>query len=382
MTQLSNDEIKRYSRHLTLPGFGLQGQQKLKDGSVLIIGAGGLGSPLGMYLAAAGVGRLGLVDFDVVDVSDLQRQIAHGTSDIGRTKARSMKETIREINPRVDIELFETRFTCDNALGIAQNFDVIVDGSDNFATRYLVNDVCVLLGKPNVYGAIFRFDGQASVFDASRGPCYRCLFAEPPSPGVVPSCTEGGVLGILPGIIGVIQATEAVKLLVGQGKTLVGRLLLYNALSMSFRELKLEKNPDCPMCGENPSITDLIDYEDICGIRDEEIGGSQAGYNEIDVADVASLIEKKADFVLLDIREPVEWEICSLPNSVRIPRGEVRKRLGEVDSAKDVIVYCRSGVHSGAITNFLLEMGFDRVRNMRGGILAWANEIDPAMPVY
>ena len=382
MTQLSNDEIKRYSRHLTLPGFGLQGQQKLKDGSVLIIGAGGLGSPLGMYLAAAGVGRLGLVDFDVVDVSDLQRQIAHGTSDIGRTKARSMKETIREINPRVDIELFETRFTCDNALGIAQNFDVIVDGSDNFATRYLVNDVCVLLGKPNVYGAIFRFDGQASVFDASRGPCYRCLFAEPPSPGVVPSCTEGGVLGILPGIIGVIQATEAVKLLVGQGKTLVGRLLLYNALSMSFRELKLEKNPDCPMCGENPSITDLIDYEDICGIRDEEIGGSQAGYNEIDVADVASLIEKKADFVLLDVREPVEWEICSLPNSVRIPRGEVRKRLGEVDSAKDVIVYCRSGVHSGAITNFLLEMGFDRVRNMRGGILAWANEIDPAMPVY
>ena len=382
MTQLSNDEIKRYSRHLTLPGFGLQGQQKLKDGSVLIIGAGGLGSPLGMYLAAAGVGRLGLVDFDVVDVSDLQRQIAHGTSDIGRTKARSMKETIREINPGVDIELFETRFTCDNALGIAQNFDVIVDGSDNFATRYLVNDVCVLLGKPNVYGAIFRFDGQASVFDASQGPCYRCLFAEPPSPGVVPSCTEGGVLGILPGIIGVIQATEAVKLLVGQGKTLVGRLLLYHALSMSFRELKLEKNPDCPMCGENPSITDLIDYEDICGIRDEEIGGSQAGYNEIDVADVASLIEKKADFVLLDVREPVEWEICSLPNSVRIPRGEVRKRLGEIDSAKDVIVYCRSGVHSGAITNFLREMGFDRVRNMRGGILAWANEIDPAMPVY
>ena len=382
MTQLSNDEIKRYSRHLTLPGFGLQGQQKLKDGSVLIIGAGGLGSPLGMYLAAAGVGRLGLVDFDVVDVSDLQRQIAHGTSDIGRTKARSMKETIREINPRVDIELFETRFTCDNALGIAQNFDVIVDGSDNFATRYLVNDVCVLLGKPNVYGAIFRFDGQASVFDASRGPCYRCLFAEPPSPGVVPSCTEGGVLGILPGIIGVIHATEAVKLLVGQGKTLVGRLLLYNALSMSFRELKLEKNPDCPMCGENPTITDLIDYEDFCGSREEEIGDSQARHNEIDVADVASLIEKKADFVLLDVREPIEWEICSLPNSVRIPRGEVRKRLGEIDSAKDVIVYCRSGVHSGATTNFLLEMGFDRVRNMRGGILAWANEIDPAMPVY
>jgi adenylyltransferase/sulfurtransferase len=382
MTQLSNDEIKRYSRHLTLPGFGLQGQQKLKDGSVLIIGAGGLGSPLGMYLAAAGVGRLGLVDFDVVDVSDLQRQIAHGTSDIGRTKARSMKETIRDINPRVDIELFETRFTCDNALGIAQNFDVIVDGSDNFATRYLVNDVCVLLGKPNVYGAIFRFDGQASVFDASLGPCYRCLFAAPPPPGVVPSCTEGGVLGILPGIIGVIQATEAVKLLVGQGETLVGRLLLYHALSMSFRELKLQKNPDCPVCGENPTITDLIDYEDICGIRDEEIGGSQAGHNEIDVAAVASLIEKKADFVLLDVREPVEWEICSLPNSVRIPRGEVRKRLGEIDSAKDVIVYCRSGVHSGAITNFLLEMGFDRVRNMRGGILAWANEIDPAMPVY
>ena len=382
MTQLTNEEIRRYSRHLTLPGFGMQGQQKLKDGSVLIIGAGGLGSPLGMYLAAAGVGRLGLVDFDIVDVSDLQRQIAYGTSDIGRSKAQSMKETIQEINPHVDIELFEIRFTRDNALEIAENFDVIIDGTDNFATRYLVNDVCVLLGKPNVYGAIFRFDGQVSVFDASQGPCYRCLFAEPPPPGVAPSCAEGGVLGILPGVIGVIQATEAVKLLLGQGKTLVGRLLLYQALSMSFRELKLQKNPDCPVCGENPIITKLIDYEEFCGILGEENGGSQTGYKEIDVTAVASLIEKEADFLLLDVREPVEWEICSLPNSVRIPRGEVRKRLGEVDSAKDVIVYCRSGVHSGAITNFLLEMGFDRVRNMRGGILAWANEIDPAMPVY
>jgi len=311
MTQLTNEEIRRYSRHLTLPGFGMQGQQKLKDGSVLIIGAGGLGSPLGMYLAAAGVGRLGLVDFDIVNVSDLQRQIAYGTSDIGRSKAQSMKETIQEINPHVDIELFETRFTRDNALEIAENFDVIIDGTDNFATRYLVNDVCVLLGKPNVYGAIFRFDGQASVFDAARGPCYRCLFAEPPPPGVAPSCAEGGVLGILPGVIGVIQATEAVKLLLGQGK-----------LSMSFRELKLQKNPDCPMCGENPTIKELIDYEEFCGIRGEEKGGPQTGYKEIDVSSVASLIEKEADFVLLDVREPVEWEICSLPNSVRIPKGE------------------------------------------------------------
>lgn len=382
MTQLSNEEIKRYSRHLTLPGFGVQGQHKLRDGSVLIIGAGGLGSPVGMYLAAAGVGRLGLVDFDIVDVSDLQRQIAHGSSDIGRPKARSMQETLVELNPHVDIELFETRLTRDNALKIAENFDVIIDGSDNFATRYLVNDVCVLLGKPNVYGAIFHFDGQASVFDASRGPCYRCLFAEPPPPGVAPSCAEGGVLGILPGIIGVIQATEAVKLLLGEGRTLVGRLLLYQALSMTFRELKLHKNPDCPMCGENPTITELIDYDEFCGIPGEQSGGPQTGREEIDVATVASLIEKKADFVLLDVREPVEWEICSLPNSVHIPRGEVRKRLEEIDSTKDVIVYCRSGMHSGAITNLLREMGFDRVRNMRGGILAWANEIDPAMPVY
>ena len=382
MTQLTNEEIRRYSRHLTLPGFGMQGQQKLKDGSVLIIGAGGLGSPLGMYLAAAGVGRLGLVDFDIVDVSDLQRQIAYGTSDIGRSKAQSMKETIQEINPHVDIELFETRFTRDNALEIAENFDVIIDGTDNFATRYLVNDVCVLLGKPNVYGAIFRFDGQVSVFDASRGPCYRCLFAEPPPPGVAPSCAEGGVLGILPGVIGVIQATEAVKLLLGQGKTLVGRLLLYQALSMSFRELKLQKNPDCPVCGENPTITKLIDYEEFCGILGEENGGSQTGYKEIDVTAVASLIEKEADFLLLDIREPVEWEICSLPNSVRIPKREVRDRLEEIDITKDVIVYCRSGVRSGVIANFLRDVGFDRAQNMRGGIRAWANEIDPTMPVY
>jgi adenylyltransferase/sulfurtransferase len=246
----------------------------------------------------------------------------------------------------------------------------------------LVNDVCVLLGKPNVHGAIFRFDGQASVFDASQGPCYRCLFAEPPPPGVAPSCAEGGVLGILPGIIGVIQATEAVKLLLGQGRTLVGRLLLYEALSMSFRELKLQKNPECPMCGENPTITELIDYEEFCGIRGEEIKDPQTGYNEIDVATVASMIEKEADFVLLDVREPVEWEICSLPNSVRIPKGEVRDRLEEIDKTKDVIVYCRSGVTSGAIANFLRDVGFDRVRNLRGGILAWATEIDPAMPVY
>jgi len=382
MTQLTNEEIKRYSRHLTLPEFGLQGQQKLKDSSVLIIGAGGLGSPLGIYLAAAGVGRLGLVDFDIVDVSNLQRQIAHGTSDIGRSKTQSMQDTIQEINPYVSLELFETRFTRDNALEIAENFDVIIDGSDNFATRYLVNDVCVLLGKPNVYGAIFRFDGQASVFDASQGPCYRCLYAEPPPPGVVPSCAEGGVLGILPGLIGVIQATEAVKLLLGQGKTLVGRLLLYHALSMSFRELKLQKRPDCPMCGENPTITALIDYEEFCGICGEDSGGPQTGYNEIDVATVASLIEQEADFVLLDVREPVEWEICSLPNSVRIPKGEVRDRLEEIDTTKDVIVYCRSGVRSGTIANFLRDVGFNRAQNMRGGIRAWANEIDPTMPVY
>jgi molybdopterin/thiamine biosynthesis adenylyltransferase/rhodanese-related sulfurtransferase len=382
MTQLTNEEIKRYSRHLTLPKFGMRGQQKLKDGSILIVGAGGLGSPLGMYLAAAGVGRLGFVEFDIVDVSDLQRQIAHGTSDIGRSKARSMKETIQEINPCVDIELFETRFTRDNAFEIAENFDVIIDGTDNFATRYLVNDVCVLLGKPNVYGAIFRFDGQASVFDASQGPCYRCLFGEPPPPGIAPSCAEGGVLGILPGIIGVIQATEAVKLLVGQGKTLVGRLLLYQALSMSFRELKLQKNPGCPMCGENPTITGLIDYEEFCGICGEESGGPQIGYKEIDVSAVASLIENEADFMLLDVREPVEWEICSLPDSVRIPKGEVRDRLEEIDTTKDVIVYCRSGVRSGEIANFLREVGFDHAQNMRGGIRAWANEIDQAMPVY
>jgi len=293
-----------------------------------------------------------------------------------------MKETIQEINPCVDIELFETQFTRDNAFEIAENFDVIIDGTDNFATRYLVNDVCVLLGKPNVYGAIFRFDGQVSVFDASQGPCYRCLYTEPPPPGVAPSCAEGGVLGILPGVIGIIQATEAVKLLLGQGKTLVGRLLLYQALPMSFRELKLQKNPDCPVCGENPTITELIDYEEFCGIRAEESGGPQAGYNEIDVATVASLIEKEADFVLLDVRESVEWEICSLPNAVRIPKGEVRDRLEEIDTTKDIIVYCRSGVRSGTIANFLRGVGFDRAQNMRGGIRAWANEIDPTMPVY
>jgi adenylyltransferase/sulfurtransferase len=377
---LSNDEILRYSRHLIMPEVGLEGQQRLKAARVLCIGAGGLGSPLALYLGAAGVGTLGLVDFDVVDYTNLQRQILHATPDVGRPKLASAAEKLRAMNPYLDVRTFETRLTSDNALDILRDFDVVVDGTDNFATRYLVNDACVLLGKPNVYGSIFRFEGQASVFATREGPCYRCLYPEPPPPGLVPSCAEGGVLGILPGLVGVIQATEAIKLVLGRGEPLVGRLLLVDALSMRFRELKLRKNPDCPVCGERRTITRLIDYEEFCGVRGEE-AQVQTGVPEIAVEELKRRRETGEDLVLVDVREPHEVQICSL-GGMLIPLGDLARRAHELDSSRDLVVYCRSGARSARAVAFLRQAGFKKVRNLAGGILAWADRIDPRMPKY
>jgi len=377
---LSNDEILRYSRHLIMPEVGLEGQQRLKAARVLCIGAGGLGSPLALYLGAAGVGTLGLVDFDVVDYTNLQRQILHATPDVGRPKLASAAEKLRAMNPYLDVKTFETRLTSDNALDILRDFDVVVDGTDNFATRYLVNDACVLLGKPNVYGSIFRFEGQASVFATREGPCYRCLYPEPPPPGLVPSCAEGGVLGILPGLVGVIQATEAIKLVLGRGEPLVGRLLLVDALSMRFRELKLRKNPDCPVCGERRTITHLIDYEEFCGVRGEE-AEVQTGVPEIAVEELKRRRETGEDLVLVDVREPHEVQICSL-GGMLIPLGDLARRAHELDSSRDLVVYCRSGARSARAVAFLRQAGFKKVRNLAGGILAWADRIDPRMPKY
>jgi molybdopterin/thiamine biosynthesis adenylyltransferase/rhodanese-related sulfurtransferase len=377
---LSNDEILRYSRHLIMPEVGMEGQQKLKAARVLCIGAGGLGSPLALYLTAAGVGTLGIVDFDVVDYTNLQRQIIHSTADVGRKKLDSAAEKLKAINPFVNVRTFETRLSSDNALDLFREFDIVADGTDNFPTRYLVNDACVLTGKPNVYGSIFRFEGQASVFATEAGPCYRCLYPEPPPPGLVPSCAEGGVLGILPGLVGVIQATEVIKLILGKGDPLIGRLLLVDALGMKFRELKLRKNPDCPACGRHRTITKLIDYNEFCGIRGEEkpVAG---GISEIQVEELKRRLDAKEDVFVLDVREPHEYQICNIGGHL-IPLGDLPRRVNELDSSREIVAHCRSGVRSAKAVDFLQQAGFKKVHNLAGGILAWADRIDPKMPKY
>lgn len=379
--KLNNDEVLRYSRHLIMPEVGMEGQLKLKQAKVLCIGAGGLGSPLALYLAAAGVGKLGIVDFDIVDFTNLQRQIIHDTNDVGRPKLTSARETIADINPNVEVLGFETRLTSENALDIFKDFDIVADGTDNFPTRYLVNDACVLLGKPNVYGSIFRFEGQASIFYAKEGPCYRCLYPEPPPPGLVPSCAEGGVLGVLPGIVGCIQAIETIKMILGRGRPLVGRLLLFDALNMKFRELKLRKNPECPACGAHPSITKLIDYEQFCGIRGEEHVVTTK-VPEITAPEVKKMMDEKKPFVLVDVREPHEFQICRIPGSILIPLGEVPKRMHELNSADEIVVHCRSGMRSAQAVDFLMKAGFRKIHNLKGGVLAWSDQVDPTMPKY
>jgi adenylyltransferase/sulfurtransferase len=378
---LSNDEILRYSRHLIMPEVGMEGQQKLKAARVLCIGAGGLGSPLALYLTAAGVGTLGIVDFDVVDYTNLQRQIIHTTSDVGRPKLDSAAEKLKSINPFINLKTFETKLTSANALEIFREFDIVADGTDNFPTRYLVNDACVLTGKPNVYGSIFRFEGQASVFATKQGPCYRCLYPEPPPPGLVPSCAEGGVLGILPGLVGVIQATETIKMILGQGDPLIGRLLLVDALGMKFRELKLRRNPECPACGKNPTVTKLIDYNEFCGIRGEEAPAPTTEVPAVTVEELKRKLEAKEDIFVLDVREPHEYQICNI-NGYLIPVGDLPKRVHELDSSREIVAHCRSGVRSAKAVNFLRSAGFKKVYNLTGGILAWADKIDPSMPKY
>jgi molybdopterin/thiamine biosynthesis adenylyltransferase/rhodanese-related sulfurtransferase/molybdopterin converting factor small subunit len=380
---LSNDEILRYSRHLIMPEVGMEGQLKLKQAKVLMVGAGGLGAPLGLYLAAAGVGRIGLVDFDVVDFTNLQRQVIHGTKDVGRKKLDSAADRMRDINPNVQLDRYDVALSSSNALDILSGYDMVVDGTDNFPTRYLVNDACVLLKKPNVYGSIFRFEGQATVFAYPGGPCYRCLYPEPPPPGLVPSCAEGGVLGILPGLIGIVQATEAVKLILGTGEPLVGRLLLYDALAMRFRELKLRRNPECPACGDHPTVTKLIDYEQFCGIPQHEPAPSPGvAEGEIDPTEVKAKIDRGDNFLLIDVREPHEYQICSIPGAKLIPLGELPKRVNELDSAVEIVAHCKSGVRSGKAVDFLRQAGFRKVKNMKGGILAWSDKVDPRVPKY
>ena len=381
---LSQEEILRYSRHLIMPEVGMDGQEKIKKASILLIGCGGLGSPLSMYLAAAGIGRLGLVDFDLTDFTNLQRQVAFGTQDVGRPKVDATKDRIKQINPNVEVTTYRTKLTADNVMDIFKEYDIIIDGTDNFPTRYLVNDACVFLKKPNVYGSIFRFEGQATVFWAEKGPCYRCLYPEPPPPGMVPSCAEGGVLGILPGTIGLIQATEAVKLILGKGDSLTGRLLLYNAMDMKFREVKLQKDPECPVCSANPSITKLIDYEQFCGIGlgQEEATVDTNGIPEITVQQLKAKIDKKEKFTLVDVREPHEYQIGKIPGSRLIPLGEIAVRAAELDTADEIILQCRSGGRSAKALQTLSGMGFKRLKNLRGGILAWSKEIDPNVPQY
>ncbi len=380
-TELDAMEIARYSRHLIMPEVGMEGQKKLKAASVLCIGTGGLGSPLGLYLAAAGVGRIGLVDFDVVDFSNLQRQVLYGTSDVGRPKLDAARDRLADVNPHVAIETHETRLSSENALDILRGYDIVVDGTDNFPTRYLVNDACVLLGKPNVYGSIFRFEGQASVFWAPKGPCYRCLYPEPPPPGLVPSCAEGGVLGILPGIVGTIQAAEAIKLILGNGTPLLGRLLLFDALEMRFRELKLRRDPACPLCGASPTIRSLIDYEEFCGVL-AVADPALAADLQVSPRDLKERLDRGERFILLDVRTPQERAICHLGASIHIPMDEIPARVHELDSRDDLVVYCKVGGRSARVLEFLRGAGFQRARNLRGGIDAWAREVDPSVPRY
>ena len=386
LPQLTNDEIKRYSRHLIMPEVGMDGQRRLKAGKVLCIGAGGLGSPAAMYLAAAGVGTLGIVDFDVVDFSNLQRQILHGTPDVGRSKLASATDRVRAINPNVEVRAHEVALSSENALELFEPYDVILDGTDNFPTRYLVNDACVILGKPNTYGSIFRFEGQASVFGTKNGPCYRCLYPEPPPPGLVPSCAEGGVLGVLPGIIGVVQATEAIKLLTGIGEPLIGRFLIYDALRMKFRELKLRKDPDCPVCGTHPTVTKLIDYEQFCGIHPPapEPGPMNMTSNgtEISAVELKGRLDRGDALKIVDVREPNEYQINKIPGSVLIPLGEVPRRYQELDPEDEIVVQCKMGARSAKAADFLRSVGFKHVLNLKGGILDWIDKVDPTQPKY
>ncbi len=378
---LSKQEILRYSRHLIMPEVGMEGQLKLKKAKVLCIGTGGLGAPLGLYLAAAGVGRIGLVDFDSVDFTNLQRQVLFGTSDVGRPKITAAADRLRNLNPEIQIDAYEAHLTSDNALDLFKDYDIIVDGTDNFPTRYLVNDACVILGKPNVYGSIFRFEGQITVFGYPDGPCYRCLYPEPPPPGLVPSCAEGGVLGVLPGIVGTIQAAETLKLIIGKGQPLVGRLLLFDALAMKFRELKLRKHPECPVCGKNPTVTKLIDYVEFCGIRGEEAPSTVTNIPEITPRDLKSRMDKGDDLYILDVREPHEYDICNL-NGHLIPLGELPRRVHELDSSREIVAHCRSGKRSAEAVEFLQKAGFRKIWNLKGGILAWADDVDPSVPKY
>ncbi len=379
-TTLTNEEIQRYSRHLILPEVGVDGQIKLKDAKVLLVGTGGLGAPLALYLAAAGVGTIGLVDFDVVDASNLQRQVIHGTKDIGRPKIDSAAESMLDINPNLKIIKHEVPLTSENAKEIVEQYDMVADGTDNFPTRYLVNDVCVLTGKPNIYGSIFRFEGQASVFATDDGPCYRCLYPEPPPPGLVPSCAEGGVLGILPGVIGLIQATEVVKIILGIGQTLQGRLMLYDALNMKFRELKLRRNPDCP-AGKCSVVKDLIDYKQFCGIPDAP-AAPIANTGDLEVTEVKSMIDAGEDFILVDVREPHEYQIASIPKATIIPLGQLPMRLSELPKDSNIVCHCKSGMRSAKAVELLKQNGYLRVRNMKGGILAWSDKVDQSVPKY
>jgi molybdopterin/thiamine biosynthesis adenylyltransferase/rhodanese-related sulfurtransferase len=380
LEELSSDEILRYSRHLILPEVALEGQQRLKASRVLLIGAGGLGSPLALYLAAAGVGTIGLVDFDVVDVTNLQRQIVHGSKDVGRPKLESARDRLKDLNPHVHVEGFETRLTSENALEIVRDFDIVIDGTDNFATRYLTNDACVILGKPNVYGSIYRFEGQSSVFATEEGPCYRCLYPEPPPPGLVPSCAEGGVLGVLPGLVGTIQATEGIKLLLGIGEPLIGRLLLIDALSMQFRAMRLRKNPNCPACGTR-EIRELIDYDQFCGIGGDPLQDPH-GIPEITPAELAAKQQRRDDFDLIDVREPHEWAIAKIPGARLVPLSAFTESLASFDSARDIVVTCKMGGRSAKAVRQLQAAGFKKVWNLAGGILRWSDDVDPSVPKY
>jgi molybdopterin/thiamine biosynthesis adenylyltransferase/rhodanese-related sulfurtransferase len=380
----SNDEIARYSRHLIMPEVTLEGQKRIKAASILCIGTGGLGSPITLYLAAAGVGRLGLVDFDVVDFSNLQRQILHGTDDVGRKKLNSAKDRIKAVNPNVQIDLYDCLFQSENAMQLVQDYDIVIDGTDNFPTRYLSNDVCVLAKKPNVYGSIFRFEGQCTVFAPHLGgPCYRCMFPEPPPPGMVPSCAEGGVLGVLPGIIGVLQAIEAIKLIIGIGDPLIGRLVSFDALKLRFKEFKIRKDPRCPICGDHPSIHELIDYDQFCGIPQADAEAAK----EMDVPTITPVelrakLDRHEKFVLVDVREPYEYDICNIPGSKLIPLGELPARLSELDTADDIVLHCKVGGRSAKALKVLQESGFRKLSNLRGGITAWSDEVDPSVPKY
>ncbi len=378
---LSKEEVMRYSRHLIMPEVGMDGQLKLKQAKVLCIGTGGLGAPLGLYLAAAGVGRIGLVDFDVVDSTNLQRQVLFGTSDVGKPKIQAAADRLRNLNPDIQIDTFETHLSSENALDIMKDYDIVVDGTDNFPTRYLVNDACVILGKPNVYGSIFRFEGQITIFGYPDGPCYRCLYPEPPPPGLVPSCAEGGVLGVLPGIVGTIQAAETLKLIIGKGDPLVGRLLLFDALAMKFRELKLRKNADCPVCGTHPTLTKLIDYAEFCGIRGEEAPVAATNVPEITPRDLKTRLDRGDDLYILDVREPHEYQICNLDGHL-IPLGELPRRVNELDSSREIVAHCRSGKRSAEAVEFLQKAGFRKIWNLKGGILAWSDDVDPSVPKY